>query len=315
MEKIAMGPSGIRGSRLAVGCMGLGGGWNRAPLGPAELGQARALVEAALELGIDVFDHADIYTLGKAEAVFGQLLSETPSLRDRIVLQSKCGIRLPGEGGVATGHYDLSEAHILASVDASLARLRTGHLDLLLLHRPDPLMEPDEIAGAFRRLREAGKVRALGVSNMDAARIRFLQASLDQPLAVDQLELSLVRDAFVESVATFNDRSRDRAGWFGDGTVEECRARGIRLQAWSPLAGGRRDGAFGTAVAASAQAHDVPPEAILVAWLLRHPAGIQPVLGTTRPERLRACARGLEVRLEREEWTSLWVAARGGPLP
>lgn len=315
MEKIGIGSTGITGSRLALGCMGLGGGWNAVPVGPADVDQARSLVEAALDLGIDVFDHADFYSVFKAEEVFGNLLRETPSLRGRIVLQSKCGIRIGGQKGVVTGHYDLSAAHILRSVDGSLARLATDHLDILLLHRPDPLMEPDEIAGAFRRLKEAGKVKAFGVSNMNAAQIRFLQASLDEPLVVNQLQLSLVHDAFVDSGVTFNHDSRDRAVGFADGTMEECRGRRIRVQSWAPLAGGAWGDGATEAVRASARDHGVPPEAILVAWLLRHPAGIQPVLGTTRPERLRACARGLDVKLEREEWNRLWVAARGESLP
>jgi predicted oxidoreductase len=315
MERIAMGMAGLSGSRLAVGCMGLGGGWNDAPVGPAEVDRARALVGTALELGIDVFDHADIYALGKAEEAFGRVLKESPSLRDRMVLQSKCGIRLPGRDGVVTGHYDLGAAHILRSVDGSLARLHTDRLDLLLLHRPDPLMEPDEVARAFRNLKEAGKVRAFGVSNLDAARIDRLQASLDEPLAVNQLQLSLVHDAFVDSAVTFNDAGRDRAGWFSDGTLEDCGNRKLRVQAWSPLAGGRWSPAAAAALEACGRERGVPVEAILVAWLLRHPAGIQPVLGTTRPDRLRACVRGLDVDLDRETWTRLWVAARGGPLP
>ena len=315
MERITIGTTGLSGSRLALGCMGLGGGWNATPVGPAELAEARALVETALDLGIDCFDHADFYSLYKAEEVFGQVLKESPSLRDRILLQSKCGIRLGGQRGVETGHYDLSAAHILRSVEESLVRLHTDHLDILLLHRPDPLMEPDEIAGAFRQLKQAGKVKAFGVSNMNAACIRFLQASLDEPLVVNQLQLSLIHDAFVDSTVTFNHTSRDRALWFADGTVEECRARNLRLQSWSPLAGGQCSASARAAVEASAHQHGVPVEAILVAWLLRHPAGLQPILGTTRPDRLRACARGLEVRLEREEWNRLWVAARGEPLP
>jgi predicted oxidoreductase len=216
---------------------------------------------------------------------------------------------------VTTAHYDLGAEHILRSVEGSLGRLGTDRLDLLLLHRPDPLMEPGEIAGAFRRLKEAGKVGAFGVSNMNAARIRLLQAHLDQPLAVNQLQLSLAHAGFAEAGVTFNHPAHARALGFDDGTLEECQARGIRLQSWSPLAGGAWSPAAGEAIRASARRHGVPPEAIPVAWLLRHPAGIQPILGTTRPERLRACLRGLEVRLDREEWTRLWVAARGEGLP
>jgi len=315
LEKIAIGSTGLSASRLGLGCMGLGGGWNNTPVGPADLAQARALVETALELGIDFFDHADFYSFYKAEEVFGKLLQETPSLRQDMVLQSKCGIRLGGHRGVVTGHYDLSAAHILRSVDESLARLHTDHLDVLLLHRPDPLMEPEEIAGAFRQLKQTGKVTGFGVSNMGAAQIRFLQASLDEPLVVNQLQLSLMHDAFVASAVTFNHATHEGAVAFNDGTLEECRCHKIRIQSWSPVAGGKLNPSAKVAVAASAHSHGVPDEAILVAWLLRHPAGIQPILGTTKPERLRACVRGMEVKFEREEWNRLWVAARGEPLP
>jgi len=176
-------------SPLAYGCMGLGGHWDDSPWTSAHVDHAQAAVEAALEIGVTLFDHADIYTRGKAESVFGELMRRQPSLRDRIVLQSKCGIRF-AEGDLP-GRYDLSGGYIVEAVEASLKRLGTEQLDILLLHRPDPLMQPDEIAEAFQRLRGAGKVSHFGVSNMNAGQMAWLGRALDQPLVVNQLELGL----------------------------------------------------------------------------------------------------------------------------
>ncbi len=219
-------------SRLVLGCMGFGGGWNANPLSEADIAQAHAAVEAALAAGITLFDHADIYTQGKAEQAFGELLRRSPSLRGRLLLQSKCGIRLE------KGHYDLSAAHIEHSVEGSLRRLNTDHLDLLLLHRPDPLMEPAEVAEAFARLQASGKVRYFGVSNFHAPQMVWLQQALPMPLVVNQLQMSLLHTDWLEGGATFNDPQQAASQpWMG--TLEHCRAQRVQLQAWGPLDRGR----------------------------------------------------------------------------
>jgi predicted oxidoreductase len=301
-------------SRLVLGCMGLGGGWNAEPIGAAEHHQAQAVVETALAAGITLFDHADIYTFGKAEQVFGGLLQARSSLRDQILLQSKCGIRLAD--GQAPGRYELSSAYIERSVEGSLSRLRTDRLDLLLLHRPDPLMEPQEVAEAFARLHQSGKVRGFGVSNMQAAQVAWLQRHLSLPLQVNQLEMSLLKLDWLEAGTTFNDPQQPTASSAWVGLLEHCQQHGVQLQAWGALAKGRwREHPVAPTLQAMAERLGLAPEGLLVAWLLRHPANIQPVIGSTSPERIRACAQGAALPLSREDWYALYVAARGRPLP
>lgn len=305
-------------TRLIHGCMGLGGAWDRTPCTVRDIDHAEAAVQAALDAGITRFDHADIYRFGKSEAVFGEVLSRAPGLRERIEIQTKCGIRLAEDD--RPGLYDLRAEAILRRVRESLARLRTDVIDTLLLHRPDPLADPDEIAGALHTLHDEGLVRRFGVSNMSAAQIARLQARLDVPLTVNQLEMSLARRDWAEAGVLVNTPAAAGLG-FPEGTLEHCAAHGIELQAWGPLARGRYTGSepspAADLVAELARRHDTTPETVLLWWLQRHPAGIVPVVGTSRPERIRAC-RDAAVRtpaLTHEEWYELWVAARGAPLP
>jgi len=329
------------GSRLIFGSMGLGGGWGSGPLEAADVAAAHAAVEAALHIGIRTFDHADIYAHGKAEAAFGRVLAERPELRETIQLQSKCGIRLPVPGLV--GQYDSSRAAIVAGTEESLRRLHTDHLDTLLIHRPDPLAPAEEIVEAFNGLRLAGKVRRLGVSNMSGEQMRRLQTALDEPLAVNQLEMSLYRRDWLESGVLVN-HPEGAAVSFPHGTLEYCAAHAVELQAWGSLARGRYSGrpaepaagtadeGDGTAGDAGAAASDASTaalvselardkgctqEAVVLGWLLRHPAEIRPVVGTSNPDRIKACAQAEEIgaAMTRQEWYALWVAARGRPLP
>lgn len=306
-------------SPLVYGCMALGGDWNASPVTEADLAQAHAAVEAALDIGITRFDHADIYRHGKAEAVFGRLLQRDAGLRARVRLQSKCGIRFAD--GSLPGRYDLSAAYIEHSVDGILRRLGTDHLDILLLHRPDALMQPAEIALAFGRLKAAGKVGGLGVSNMHAGQMRWLQSALDEPLAVNQLEISLAKLDAIDAGTSFNDAQAAArpglAAWAG--TLEYAQQHGVHLQAWGALAQGRFNDAAASPAAAVvhelAETHRTTANAILLAWLLRHPAGIQPVIGTGDAERVRACGDATRLQLSRDEWYRLYVAARGQALP
>lgn len=294
---------------LAYGCMNLAG---------VGRGQAERAVMAARETGIDLFDHADIYGGGRSEELFGEILAASPGLRREIILQSKCGIRradTPRPG--APKRYDFSYAHLVASVEGSLQRLRTDHLDILLLHRPDPLAEPEEVARAFDHLQASGKVRHFGVSNHAGFQIDLLRRYLRQPLVVNQLELSLAHAQLIEEGLEVN---RAPAAAPGAGTLDWCRRRGLLVQAWAPLAGGRYSATDpGEPVSACleqlAAEHRTSREAILLAWLLRHPAGIQPLIGSTRPERIRACGQALDLTLSREAWYALLNATRGGPVP
>ncbi len=298
--------------------MGLGGTWDDNPYTAADVRHAEAAIGAALDAGITVFDHADIYRHGKSEAVFGEVLAASPGLRQRITLQTKCGIRLPGNG--RPGHYDLRGPSILRCVEESLTRLRTDSLDVLLLHRPDPLVGPEEIAEALASLHRQGLVRRFGVSNMSAAQIAHLQAHVDVPLVVNQLEMSLHRRDWVETGVLLNTAAATSNG-FPHGTLEYCSANGIALQAWGALAQGRFTGSeptpAGELVRRLAARKSTTPETVLLWWLQRHPAGIAPVIGTARPDRITACRDAVrrEPELTHEEWYELWIAARGTPLP
>ncbi|MFH9725786.1 aldo/keto reductase family oxidoreductase [Streptomyces sp. NPDC017254] len=305
-------------TRPLYGCMGLGGGWDTTPYGPEDIAHAEAAVEAALDTGITAFDHADIYRYGKSEAVFGEVLSRAAGLRERITLQTKCGIRLPEDG--RPGLYDLRGPTIARCVEESLTRLRTDFVDVLLLHRPDPLADPAEIAKTLTSLHRQGLVRRFGVSNMSAPQIARLQSHLGLPLTVNQLEMSLHRRDWVEEGVLVNTPAAAGVG-FPTGTTEYCGERGIRLQAWGALAGGRfgDPGATpaGRLVSRLAERRGTTPETILLWWLQKHPAGIAPVIGTTRPSRIRACRDAVTRApgLTHEEWYELWTVARGAPLP
>jgi predicted oxidoreductase len=327
------------GSRLVFGCMGLGGGWGAGPLQAADVAIAHEAVDAALESGIRVFDHADIYAHGRAEEAFGRVLAERPGLRDALHLQTKCGIVLAGSARV--GQYDASAGAIAARVEDSLRRLGTDRIDTLLIHRPDPLAHPEEVATAYARLRQDGKVGRLGVSNMSAPQMEWLQSALDEPLAVNQLEMSLHRRDWLETGVLVNHPESASAAFPG-GTIEYCVRHGAELQAWGSLAQGRYSGrprpeADDAGLFAAAEGHSTPhpdvmatrlvaeiaeehgcaPESVVLAWLMRHPAGIRPVVGTSNPERIRACADAGRVAadLTRDQWYALWIAARGRPLP
>jgi predicted oxidoreductase len=242
METRKIPETDLEVSRLALGCMGLGGGWVAdTKLTPDHERQAREFLDAAEEIGANFFDHANIYGRGRAEDVFGRVLKERPSLRDRIVLQSKCGIRWADDPPGTPYRFDFSRDHILKSVDEILARLRTDRLDILLLHRPDPLWEGEEIADAFGKLYSAGKVRYFGVSNQNGFQMEYLQSFLPDPLVVNQVKMSLLHHGFAEVSISFNQNSpRYPDGW--EGTMEYCRKNNVFLQAWSPLARGGLDG-------------------------------------------------------------------------
>lgn len=321
MDRYLIPETDLEVSRLALGCMNLAS-WSPGEVTAGEKEQAIAVATAAFEAGINLFDHADIYAHGKSEAAFAAVWQAIP--RDEVVLQSKCGIILsddPRYGG--PGRYDFSYNHIIRSVEGSLSRLETDYLDILLLHRPDPLMEPEEVAAAFDALEASGKVRYFGVSNFNAWQMELLQSYLDQPLVINQLELSLLHPHLVHEgiIVNQNDGPHALAG----GILDYCRLNEVVVQAWSPVAQGRLFNPPAGApqnvrhlaghIAALAAAKDTTPEAIALAWILRHPAGIQPIIGTTRPERVHASVLADGVELSREEWYELLIASRGAPVP
>lgn len=305
MKTITLNNTNLSIPEIGMGCMRI-----------VELENADAVkswVDTALENGINFFDHADIYGKGRCEELFGKVL--TPSLREKIILQSKCSIR----PGIA---FDFSKEHILNSVDGILKRLNTEYLDILLLHRPDTLMEPEEVADAFRILKENGKVRHFGVSNQTPMQMELLSKYCDEPLLINQLQLSIAHCPMINSginANMYNDSGINRDG----GVLEYCRLKDITIQAWSPFQYGMFEGIFlgnekfaelNKVIDNLAEKYNVTNSAIAVAWILRHPAGIQTIVGTTNKDRIAQISKASEIRLTREEWYALYMAA-GNKLP
>lgn len=326
MRELPLNRRGISASTLALGCMGFGGtDWfDKTPITAEQVKQGREAVDAALSIGINMLDHANIYKSGKAEQVMGQIFKEQRNLREQVIVQSKCGIRFPDELADYT-RFDFSKENILNSVDGSLARMGIEYMDILLLHRPDPLVEPEEVAAAFSQLKASGKVRWFGVSNMSAGQMKLLQKYLDVPIVANQLEMSLLKINWLDVVVNVN-QTAGADNIFPEGTIEYMRMEDIQIQAWGPLARGLFSGrtlegqnetvqATAKMVADYANAKGTTREAIVLAFLLRHPAAIQPVIGTTSPERIRACADATRVELTREEWYDLYIASRGKKMP
>jgi predicted oxidoreductase len=305
MRTMKLGVSSLEVPVVAVGCMRL-----------VELDRSGAerFIAAALEEGANFFDHADIYGKGRCEELFAQAIGMNGSVRERVILQSKCGIRL--------GMHDFSKEHILRSVDGILERLKTDYLDVLLLHRADALVEPEEVAEAFDRLEREGKVRWFGVSNHHPRQIELLRRYIRQPLLANQLQLSITNATMIDSgiyVNMENDAAVDRDGH----VLDYCRLHDITIQPWSPFQYGFFDGVFlgserfpelNDRLDQVAAGHGVSSTTIALAWLLRHPARMQPVIGTMNVDRLRECCRASEVQLSREEWYTIYLAA-GKTLP
>ena len=280
--------------------------------------QIRTLVRTARDAGVTMFDHADIYGDERhgSERRFGDAGAIPAAERDQVVIQSKVGIR--------SGFFDFSREHILTTVDESLSALRTDYLDLLLLHRPDTLVEPEEVAAAFDQLEAAGKVRAFGVSNHTPGQTELLKRWVRQPLVVNQVQLSITHAPIIAQGVAANMAALDQSIDRDNGILDYARLNGITLQAWSPFQKGFFDGVFlgdreryadlNDALDELAAKYRVTPTGIAVAWITRHPAQMQVVLGTTTPERVLDSAAGSDLPLTREEWYRLFQAA-GAILP
>lgn len=307
MDKMRLGSSELMVSPVAVGCMRFSK--YMGTVTPEKMG---AHIHTALELGINFFDQADIYG---SEEVYGEALKADSSLhREDMLIQSKCGIR--------QGYYDLSRDYILEAVDGILQRLQTEYLDVLLLHRPDALVEPEEVAEAFDRLEQSGKVRHFGVSNHKPAQIELLKKYVGQSLIVNQMQFSLPVSNMVANGMEVNMETPGAAD--RDGSVlDYCRVKDITIQAWSPFQmpgwqgpflGNEKYAALNTAIDELAAKYEVTPTTIAAAWILRHPAKIQVIAGTASKDRLKEIAKAADIRLTREEWYKLYLAA-GHPLP
>ena len=314
MENIKFSKCDLDASQVSLGCMRI------AELNIQEISN---LVNVAMDEGINFFDHADIYTFGKAEQVFGQALSERPELREHIYIQSKCGIKFADEKGPK--RYDFSADWIEQSVENSLKRLNTQYLDVLMLHRPDPLMEVDEVARVFSCLKESGKVKHFAVSNMQQHQMNFLQHALDMPIVANQIEASLQKHQFIdEGLYAGNSDGKDIN--FTPGNIEYCRSFDIQIQSWGSLCQGLYTGGdlsnasqadINTSILVNklAAIYGTSAEAIVLAWLLRHPASIQPIIGTTNAKRIKASCEAINVHLSREHWYALYESAKGCEVP
>lgn len=306
MKKIRLGSSNLEVSAIAVGCMRMNS------LSEQEV---ERYVLSCMEQGMNFFDHADIYGAGKCEEVFGQVLAQHPELRDKMFLQSKCGI-VPGK------MFDFSKAYILKSVEGILERLHTDHLDALLLHRPDALVEPEEVAEAFDQLQSQGKVLHFGVSNHNPMQMKLLQKYLNQPILANQLQFSIPVSNMVAAGIEVNmttEGSMNRDG----SVLDYCRLNDITIQAWSPFQQPNWQGIFidsedyaelNQVLEEIGSSYGVTKTTVAAAWILRHPAKMQLIAGSMKVSRMEEIAKAAEMNLTREEWYRIYLAA-GHILP
>lgn len=305
MKNLKLGKSDVFASEIVLGCMRINN---------MTVEELSSYVDVALEAGITLFDHADIYGKNYSEELFGKMLGKRKGLREKMLIQSKCGIR--------QGFYDFSKEHIISSVEGSLKRLQCDSLDMLLLHRPDTLMEPEEVAEAFDLLQESGKVKNFGVSNFNSMQIELLQSALHQTICVNQMQFSIMHSGMVNSgiqANTLFEASYDRDG----SILEYSRLHNITLQAWSPFQYGFFEGIFidnekfpllNEVLERIGNERGVSKSAIAVAWILRHPAKMQCVVGTTNTNRLKDICTASSISLTRQEWYEIYRAA-GNRLP
>lgn len=305
MKNVTIANCDLKASEISLGCMRISGMTNT---------DISRLIHTALDEGVNFFDHADVYGGGQSEAKFAEAMDMNPTLREKMILQTKCGIR--------KGSFDFSKEHILSAVDGSLKRLRTDYLDVLLLHRPDALVEPEEVAEAFTILQDSGKVHYFGVSNQNPMQIELLTKFVKQKIIFNQLQLSITNTGMIDAginVNMENDASINRDG----GILDYCRLKEITVQPWSPFLFGFFEGVFldnpkfpelNQTIDRMAAAKGVANTAIAIAWLLRHPARMQPIVGTTKPDRLKDICKASDITLTRQEWYEIYLAA-GNKLP
>jgi predicted oxidoreductase len=313
MQTAQLGKSSLTCSRLAYGCWRIAGAMETKKTTPESEANGRKAVIAAYEFGYTLFDLADIYGAGVCEKIFGQALREVAGMRQKILIATKCGICKKGDPNPDSPYrYDSSAEHIVHSCEGSLKRLRVETIDLFQLHRPDFLGDPEEVAGAFSKLKKAGKVREFGVSNFRPSQVSALQKACPLPLLVNQVEINLTK-----------------IDCFQDGTLDQCLMEKITPMAWSPLAGGRLADTSPIDLQSADHAHrihvrealdlvarerGVSRSVVALAWLLKHPAKIVPIVGSTNPERVRDAINATEIELTREEWYRLLEAAYGQRL-
>ncbi|MEI5995361.1 aldo/keto reductase [Candidatus Enterococcus mansonii] len=303
MKQIQLGTSELQVASVILGCMRINSAEN-----PTKV------IETAYENGIDFFDHADIYGGGECETIFGKALKETSIKREQIIIQTKCGIR--------KGMFDFSKEHIIASVEESLKRLGVDYVDTLLLHRPDTLVEPEEVATAFDQLETQGKVKYFGVSNQKPMQIELLKKSVEQPLVANQLQFGIKHTGMIDQgihVNMTDEVSNDRDG----SILEYSRLNQMTIQAWSPYQYGFFEGVFignkqfsdlNAVLDRIAEKHNSTATGLATAWILRHPANMQVIAGTMNQERIKEISAASDIVLSREDWYEIYRAA-GNILP
>lgn len=306
MEYYQLPKTDLKVSKIALGCM---------RIADKSIEEVEKLINTALELGINFFDHADIYGGGKSEELFGAVLKKHPEYREKMIIQTKCAI-VPGK------RYDFSKEHIINSVNDSLKRLNCDYVDILLLHRPDALCDPKEVAEAFDELYESKKVRYFGVSNHTPYQIKLLQKYSKYPIIINQLQLSIVHSVMIDSGLNMNmkeDWAQDKDG----GVLDFCRLNDITIQPWSVIQASWAEGTFidnpdyaklNQELEKLGNEYHVSKTAIALAWILRHPANMQPIVGTTSPVHLKESVEAINVKLTRQQWYDLYLAS-GKPLP
>lgn len=306
MQYFTLPQTDLNVSRLALGCMRIAG---------KTVEEVESLIDTALENGINFFDHADIYGGGRSEMLFGEVLKKRPELREKMVIQTKVDI-VPGQ------RYDMSKEYILNAVEGCLSRLNTSYVDILLLHRPDALVEPKEVAEAFDELYASGKVKYFGVSNHTPYQIKLLQKYCKQPIIINQLQLSIVHSVMIDSGINANMKeawAQDKDG----GVLDFCRLEDITIQPWSSIQASWAEGSFinnpnyeklNIKLQELADKYGCTKAAVAIAWLLRHPACMQPIVGTTSPVHLVELTKSTDFTLTRQEWYDLYLASEK-PLP
>ena len=305
MQSIKIGNSGLESSRLVYGCMRIAGDGSK-----DDEEKGKRAVYAAIEAGYTQFDQADIYNNGRCEELLGEVMRESPDVRQQILITTKCGIRFAGDpSDTSPGRYDFSAAHITSSVEGSLQRLGAERIDLLLLHRPDYLGHPEEVALTLEALKNSGAVANFGVSNFSPSQVDLLRSVFDEPLLVNQVQINI-----------------HEIGALTDGTLDQCLRLGMTPQAWCPIAGVAYP-AWGNTfsedderrireeIDRQCEIYDVDDWIIALAWLLKHPAGISPIIGSTTPARIEAAKQALDIDYDREDWYRLLEARNGYPVP
>lgn len=305
MQTLKLSSSNLTSTRLIYGCMRIAGDNS-----PQDRAKGKRAIQTALEAGYNHFDHADIYGGGECESLFGELLNESPSLREELIITSKAGIRVGDVPNIGDPKcYDFSHDYLTTQVENSLRRLNTDYLDLFLLHRPDYLFNAADVAETFNQLKASGKVKHFGVSNFSPSQVSLLQSALSEPLLVNQIEIN------IHNISSFTDGTLDQCQLLDITPIAWCPLGGVVYPAWGNTFSADDEQRIETELAQQAQKYDCLPWQLILAWLLKHPANICPILGSTTPERIMAAKKALDINYSHQDWYRLLEARNGQAVP